>query len=212
MKVFLSKEQYKQLLEKGSIIVGETTIVYNEEDDYITPIEEIDTSKFVKTAEAYQQNVVYVRNHKEDTTIGYTSSVVAYTFPVRNVDGNLPLPAPAYITQPHYAASVGYCDLVYSPKLYLHKINIYDNTLTGLSINFNIISGTPFQYLTTEALGAAIASGPNYTIYSSNDYAANPSVATRFWLNSAGTITDTQTYNEWTSSNLSIIDTVSEIV
>ena len=60
MKVYLSKEQYKELLKNGSITVGETTILFNEEDDYITPIEEIDTSKFVTTNT--QQTITAVKN------------------------------------------------------------------------------------------------------------------------------------------------------
>jgi len=40
MKIYLSEEQYKQLLKDGSITVGETTVIYNEDDEYITPFGE----------------------------------------------------------------------------------------------------------------------------------------------------------------------------
>lgn len=52
MKIYLSEEQYIQLVDNGSITVGDVTIEYNEEDDYLTPYSvgaevEIDTSKIV---------------------------------------------------------------------------------------------------------------------------------------------------------------------
>lgn len=48
MKVYLSEERYIQLVDSGSITVGDITIEYNEEDDYLTPVsEEIDSNKVV---------------------------------------------------------------------------------------------------------------------------------------------------------------------
>lgn len=77
MKVYLSKEQYKELLKNGSITVGETTILFNEEDDYITPIEEIDTSKFVTTNT--QQTITAVKNIScasgATITLGFNGSI-----------------------------------------------------------------------------------------------------------------------------------------
>lgn len=57
MKVYLSEEQYKKLLNEGSITVGGTTVIYNPNDDYITPL---DVSKFLTVDNIYVDSDNYL--------------------------------------------------------------------------------------------------------------------------------------------------------
>ena len=170
MKVYLSKDQYRQLLRDGSITVGTTTVVYNEDDDYITPIEDVDASQFVKSTTL--QNKVYVHDHEKDTTIAYSSGIVGKAFVVRDGVGNIKLPTDTYLYAEDSAVPKSYVDgkVGGGGKLYRHNITLSQSN-GNVTISFQIIASKATQYGSINNLKDNI---PVYTACVIQDTMKNP--------------------------------------